>query len=73
MRAFVFFVWWTALVVLLTLKLSGSALSWWFVLAPLYAPVVGVVAFFLAAVVFVAVAESNARSARRAENAASGN
>lgn len=36
MRTFLAVTWWTALVVLLTLKLSGAALSWWVVLSPIW-------------------------------------
>jgi hypothetical protein len=67
MKRILFFLWWTALVVLLTLKGSGTALSWWIVLAPIYAPVLLILVFFVAALVLVAVAESNARSARSRE------
>jgi len=54
MRAFLFILWWTALIVLITLKASGAALSWWIVLAPIYEiPVVALVLLILMVMVVV--------------------
>lgn len=69
-RTTIIWAWWTALVVLLTLKLSGSSLSWWVVLSPILGPVAFMALLFIAALAVVLVARTNAKDANRAAQAA---